>query len=46
MGEKHYETLLIETGLGASQLNILLTKLELMGVVAKLPGNIYTITMN
>lgn len=40
----HYETLLIQSGIKPSLLNSLLMKMELKGIIKKLPGNIYTST--
>lgn len=41
--EKHFEELISETGLPMGELMSTLTKLEVMGVIKKLPGNYYGI---
>lgn len=38
----HYEAILLKSGFASSQLNSLLMKMELKGIIKKLPGNIYT----
>ncbi len=41
--DKHFEELIAETGLAMGELMATLTKLEVLGVIKKLPGNYYGI---
>ena len=41
--DRHFEELLEITGLGMGELMATLTRLEVLGVIKKLPGNYYGI---
>ncbi len=41
--DMHFEELLSQTKLSVGELNVVLTKLEILGVIKKLPGNYYGI---
>ena len=44
-GQTHFSELLAQTGLGITELNFKLSTLEIKGVVAKVAGNFYRLTM-